>query len=86
MTGDQGRTASLAQSVCDGRLRAEDVSDADWALLLRAAGLHNVHSLPLIVCHRVLNRVRRGIGYFAAPAPGPVARWADLRATINGRA
>ena len=85
MTCDQRRAASLAQSVCDGWLRADDVSEADWALLLRAAGLRNPHSLPLLVCHRVLDRVRRGVGYFAAPAE-PVARWADLRATIDGRA
>jgi hypothetical protein len=86
MTCNQRRAAWLAQSVCEGRVRAADVSDADWGLLLRAADLHNANSLPLLVCHRVLDRARRGVGYFAAPAGGRFARWAELRAVSDGRA
>ncbi len=59
MTCNQRRAATLAQSVCDGTVPAADVTDADWGLLLRAADLHNTHSLPLSVCHRVLDRARR---------------------------
>lgn len=86
MTCKQRRAASLAQSVCEGRVRAADVSDADWGLLLRAADLHNANSLPLIVCHRVVDRARRGVGYFAAPAGGRLGTWADLRALGGARA
>ena len=90
-TCNQRRAAALARSVCDGTLRAADMSDADWGLLLRAADLHNANSMPLLVCHRVLDRARRGVGYFAAPAfaapPGGVlGRWADLRAAGHGGA
>jgi hypothetical protein len=86
MTCNQRRAASLARSVCEGTVRAADVNDADWGLLLRAADLHNAHSLPLIVCHRVLDRARRGVGYFAAPAGGRMGRWMDLRAAGDWRA
>ena len=90
-TCNQRRAAALARSVCEGTLRAADVSDADWALLLQAAGLHNANSMPLIVCHRVLDRAERGVGYFAAPAcaapaGGRLGRWADLRAARHGGA
>jgi len=88
MTGNQRRAASLGQSVCDGTVPAADVNEADWGLLLRAADLHNPNSLPLIVCHRVLDRAARGVGYFA-PAPaagGRMGRWMDLRAAGGWRA
>jgi hypothetical protein len=86
MTCDQRRAASLAQSVCEGRVRATDMSDAEWGLLLRAADLHNANSLPLIVCHRVLDRARRGVGYFAAFSGERLGCWADLRAAGGARA
>ena len=92
MTCKQRRAASLAQSVCDGTVPAADVTQADWGLLLLAADLRNPNSLPLIVCHRVLDRARRGVGYFAAPAHayapagGRMARWMDLRVTGDWRA
>ena len=86
MTCNQRRVASLARSVCDGQVRAADVNDADWGLLLLAADLHNTNSLPLIVCHRVLDRARRGVGYFAAPVGGRMARWMDRRAAGDRRA
>ena len=86
MTCNQRRAASLARAVCEGRVRAADVSGADWGLLLQASDLHNENSLPLIVCHRVLDRARRGVGYFAAYAGGRLGCWADLRAAGGTRA
>jgi hypothetical protein len=65
MTGNQRRAIALAEQICEGTVSATHLSDADWGLLLLAADVTNTHSLPLLVCYRVLDRASRGLGYFA---------------------
>jgi hypothetical protein len=65
MTSNQRRAVTLARQVCAGRLSTDSVTDGDWHLLLLAADVPSPQSLPLLVCHRVLDRARRGEGYFA---------------------
>ena len=89
MTTNQWRAAVLAAEVCRGRVNAADLADADWDLLLLAADLNNPLSLPLLVCHRVLDRASRGVGYFEGATPGacpitcPAAESPEMHARPN---
>lgn len=65
MTRNQQRATALARDICDGKTAASTLSDADWALLLLAAGLNACRSRPLLVGHLVLERAHRRVGYFA---------------------
>ena len=67
MTSNQRRAARLAATVRADGGRTADLTDADWDLLLLAAGLNRCWSLPLLVANRVLDHARRRVGYFADP-------------------
>jgi len=65
MTSNQQRAVAMAQRILDEWEAPHEVNDADWSLLLLAAGLNNFRSLPLTVAARVLDRYERHAGYFA---------------------
>lgn len=64
MTRNQQRSLSLARAIVGGTIDAIGLSEHDWHLLLLAAGLNKVHSDPLRVCRRVLDRAGAEVGYF----------------------
>lgn len=65
MTSIQERAVRLAERVRHRELDPATLSDADWHLLLLAAGLNNQQSLPPIVCRRVLDHAGRQVGFFS---------------------
>jgi hypothetical protein len=84
VTNNQWRAAVLAADICGHKLDAANLTDPDWDLLLLAADLNNPLSLPLLVCHRVLDRAARGVGYFeGTPIPLELVRGAPDPAAIR---
>jgi hypothetical protein len=65
MTSNQRRAMKLADDIRRFGLAAGDVNDADWTLLLLAAGQNNCRALPQNVALRVLDQASRSVGYFA---------------------
>ena len=65
MTSNQQRAMKLADDIRRFGLSAGDVNDADWTLLLLAAGQNNCRALPQNVALRVLDQASRSVGYFA---------------------
>ena len=89
MTSNQKRAARLAAALRADAGRTADLTDADWDLLLLAAGLTGGGALRLLVANRVLDRARRRVGYFADPgwtaAADAGGRITDDRITDDGR-
>jgi hypothetical protein len=73
MTAVQQKIVRLACGLCEGRLIPDDIPAGDWELLLEAADLHNPHSLPQIVSHRVLRYAQLHRGYFAPHGTPPAS-------------
>lgn len=71
MTSNQKRAVELAvQILRDGR-PAAGLCDADWELLLLAAGLTHVSARPVVTARRALRNAASGHGYFAECAGSP---------------
>jgi len=68
MTKNQQRAVALAQRIIEDRETPLIVDDADWHLLLLAAGLNNCRVLPLTVAMRALQCAEGRTGYFAGHA------------------
>ena len=81
MTSIQERAVRIADRVRHRELDPATLCDADWHLLLLAAGLNNQQSLPPIVCRRVLDRAARQVGFFA---PADAEADADAGGGLGG--
>jgi hypothetical protein len=64
MTRNQQKAVELAQGIIDRKVVPIDLRDLEWQLLLLAAGLNSLSSLPLLVAHRVLQNSTSFAGYF----------------------
>lgn len=65
MTLNQKRSLELANRILQNRLAATDLADADWQLLLLAAGLNNIQSHPFVAAKQVLINAAGRKGYFS---------------------
>jgi hypothetical protein len=64
MNSNQSRAIDLARQIVHGQLRAGELSDHDWHLLLLAAGVRSALAPPLVVSCKVLNDAQLRAGYF----------------------
>jgi hypothetical protein len=64
MNSNQSRAVDLARRIVDGQLRARELSDDDWHLLLLAAGVRSAFAPPPVVSCKVLNDAQLRAGYF----------------------
>ena len=64
MSSNQSRAVTLAGQIIHGRLRAPELGDDDWNLLLLAAGVNSACAPPLVVSCKVLNNAQLRAGYF----------------------
>ena len=64
MTSNQRSALTLATPVCRGERDPESLDDAEWALLLLAAGLSETHAPARSLACRVVELAKRGDGYF----------------------
>jgi hypothetical protein len=64
MNSNQSRAIDLARQIVHGQLRAGELSDHDWHLLLLAAGVRSALAAPLVVSCKVLNDAQLRAGYF----------------------
>ena len=71
MTSNQRSALTLAAPLARGERDPESLDDAEWALLLLAAGLNQTQSPARTLACRVMELAARGDGYFA-PAGGAV--------------
>ena len=69
MTANQKRVVQMALDILRDEYMAQDLCDADWQLLLLAAGLNNVCVRPDVAARRVLENAESECGYFASLAP-----------------
>lgn len=65
MTHNQYRAIALAKAIRQDAVHPEDLPEADWHLLLLAAGTNKVFAAPLLVANRVMDNARHHVGYFA---------------------
>lgn len=68
MTVNQQRVVQIALKIFRNEHGCEELSDADWQLLLLAAGLNNVSVRPDVAARRVLENAETEQGYFASYA------------------
>lgn len=68
MSRNQKHAIELAGGICRGEVEPSLISDADWSLLLLAAGLNNACAGPVAVARGVLSRFTEKVGYFAEAA------------------
>jgi hypothetical protein len=68
MSRNQKYAVELAGGICRGEVEPSLISDADWSLLLLAAGLNNACAGPLAVAKGVISRFTEKVGYFAGYA------------------
>ena len=68
MSRNQKYAVELAGGICRGEVEPSLISDADWSLLLLAAGLNNACAGPLAVARGVISRFTAKVGYFAGYA------------------
>jgi hypothetical protein len=64
MNPNQSRAVDLARQIVHGQLRARELPDDDWHLLLLAAGGRSTFAPPLVVSCQVLNDAQLRAGYF----------------------
>jgi hypothetical protein len=75
MTRNQQRAVQLADAILEHKIRASDVPDPEWQLLLLAAGLENSSSMPVLVAYLVRHNLAQKSGYFAsAKSIGPLPK------------
>ena len=67
MTSNQCSALALATPVCRGERDPDSLDDAEWALLLLAAGSNETHAAARSLACRVVELARRGDGYFSRP-------------------
>jgi len=65
MSRNQKHAVELAGGICRGEVEPSLLSDADWSLLLLAAGFNNPCAGPLAVARGVISRFTQKVGYFA---------------------
>ena len=66
MTANQFKAVSLARGILGGTVDAASLPDADWHLLLLAAGLNGRRRAPaMLVAEQVLLLAEHHDGYFA---------------------
>jgi hypothetical protein len=64
MSSNQSRAVDLAGQIVHGHVRARELPDDDWNLLLLAAGMKSAAAPPLVVSCKVLNNAQLRAGYF----------------------
>ena len=64
MTTNQSKAILLAHSLVSGTTHPAAVTDADWHLLLLAAGVNSMFTAPGAVALQVLECAKAGAGYF----------------------
>jgi hypothetical protein len=68
MTANQKRVVQVAFDILRDEHAHQELSDADWQLLLLAAGFNNVCVRPQVAARRVLENAENHRGYFASYA------------------
>jgi hypothetical protein len=71
VTSNQARAILLAHALCDGSADPLTLAEADWHLLLLAAGENRACSCERTVARRVLHAAQTAAGYFS-PVDAPV--------------
>jgi hypothetical protein len=64
VTTNQSKAILLAHALVSGATPPAAVPDADWHLLLLAAGVNSTFTPPGAVALQVLERAKAGAGYF----------------------
>lgn len=64
LTNNHRRSIALAKQILSGEQRPENITDADWALLMLAADINRCDSAPSVVARRVLDAYEQMTGYF----------------------
>jgi hypothetical protein len=68
MTANQKHVVQIAFSILRDEHAYQELSDADWQLLLLTAGFNNVCVRPDVAARRVLDNAETERGYFASYA------------------
>ena len=64
MTHNQHHALELARGLLTSTVRADQLSDQEWHLMLLAAGLNSYCAPPTKVALLTLENAREGVGYF----------------------
>jgi hypothetical protein len=69
VTSNQARAILLANALCDGSADPLGLAEADWHLLLLAAGENRACACERTIAQRVLQAAQAAAGYFSPLDP-----------------